>query len=99
MVIAMKRFGDLIGVAAVIGVTGFVTIKLIEKINEVLQPANTAAQPQEWFEPQDMTEPAAPVGWRAIDPTEFALPDNVRDQVTVLKPGESLLPWLEEDHV
>jgi hypothetical protein len=95
----MKRFGDLIGAAVLVAVTGYMTIRLVQEINKVLQPINTAAEPQEFFEPQAMDATGPVEGWRAIDPTEFALPDNERDQIAVLKPGESLLPWLEDDHV
>jgi len=94
----MKRFGDLVGAALLVAVTGYMTIRLVQEINKVLQPANTAAEPQEFFEPQAMPDVGINEGWRAIDPTEFALPNNERDQIAVLKPGESLLPWLEDDH-
>jgi len=95
----MKRFGDLIGAAALVAVTGYMTIRLIQEINKVVQPVNTAAQPFDWVEPEVMDGPASPDGWRAIDPTEFALPDEFREQTTVLRPGESLLPWLDDSNV
>jgi hypothetical protein len=96
----MKRFGDLVGAAVLVGVIGFIAIRMIETINKVLQPMNTAAQPPDWFEPETMDDGGvANVGWRAVDPTEFALPDEDRDRITVLRPGESLLPWLEDENV
>jgi hypothetical protein len=100
MVVVMKRFGDFLGAAMLVGVIGYVTIRIVETVNNVLQPMNTAAQPQQWLEPEMMDDGGvANSGWRVVDPTEFALPDEQREQVTVLRPGESLLPWLEEENV